>query len=313
MRFIRSIIAGYLGLLAVLCFSGQAFAAQTPLITSSPFLFVGNGVPMTPFQITALNGPTSFSASGLPTGLTVNATSGVISGSPTPQGTYNVTIFATNSAGTAQAPLTINVTIVGIPPTITSPLTGQATVGTPYSYQIVISAAASYEAVGLPPGLSLNATTGIISGTPTTQGTYLVTLIVPYPQGALGDAAGVLALTVNPGSGSLPAITSAASAQGQVDVPFNYQITASNGSTSFYAGGLPPGLQLNNATGQISGTPSLSGTFNVLLEALNSSGAGSQVLALTINSSAVQVPVITSPLTATGIANSLNWGILLNQ
>ncbi|OGR47500.1 MAG: hypothetical protein A2X40_00025 [Elusimicrobia bacterium GWC2_65_9] len=58
------------------------------------------------YQITATNNPTSFSAAGLPAGLSVNAV-GVISGTPTSIGTFNVTISAVNSSGTGSSTLTL--------------------------------------------------------------------------------------------------------------------------------------------------------------------------------------------------------------
>lgn len=62
------------------------------------------------YQITATNSPTSYSATSLPAGLTVNTSTGLISGTPKGQGTSNVTIRATNSGGTGTAMLVITIT-----------------------------------------------------------------------------------------------------------------------------------------------------------------------------------------------------------
>ena len=61
------------------------------------------------YQITATNNPTSFGATGLPAGLSVNTTSGLISGTPTSAGTSTVTLSATNAAGTGTATLTLTI------------------------------------------------------------------------------------------------------------------------------------------------------------------------------------------------------------
>ena len=53
------------------------------------------------YQITATNTPTSYGATGLPAGLSVNTATGLISGTPTAAGTSTVTLSATNSAGPA--------------------------------------------------------------------------------------------------------------------------------------------------------------------------------------------------------------------
>jgi hypothetical protein len=66
------------------------------------------------YAISASNSPTTYSASGLPAGLSVNASSGLISGTPTTAGATSVTIGATNTGGTGTATLVI--TIAVLPP-----------------------------------------------------------------------------------------------------------------------------------------------------------------------------------------------------
>ena len=65
------------------------------------------------YQITATNNSTSFNATGLPAGLSVNQTTGLISGTPGSAGTSNVTISAENSAGTATATLALTISSGG--------------------------------------------------------------------------------------------------------------------------------------------------------------------------------------------------------
>jgi hypothetical protein len=110
--------------------------AGAPVITSS---LTANGTVGTAFsyQITATNSPTSYGATGLPSPLTVNTSTGLISGTPSAAFSGNVGLSATNSSGTGNATLalTINATsgfkvgyqtiptaIVGGPPQhVTSP------------------------------------------------------------------------------------------------------------------------------------------------------------------------------------------------
>ena len=61
------------------------------------------------YQITATNAPTSYSATGLPAGLILNPSSGLVSGTPLTSGTTNVTISATNGFGTGSATLVVTV------------------------------------------------------------------------------------------------------------------------------------------------------------------------------------------------------------
>ena len=62
------------------------------------------------YQITATNTPTSYGATGLPAGLSVNSGTGLISGTPTAAGTSTVTLSATNGGGTGNATLTLTIT-----------------------------------------------------------------------------------------------------------------------------------------------------------------------------------------------------------
>ena len=76
-------------------------AIAVPVINSSLTASATYGVAATTYTITATNTPTSFSATGLPAGLSVNTSTGDITGTPTAlPGNYNVTISATNAGGT---------------------------------------------------------------------------------------------------------------------------------------------------------------------------------------------------------------------
>jgi hypothetical protein len=135
------------------------------------------------YQVTATNSPTSFNATGLPAGLSVNTTTGVISGAPTTAGTSTVSVSATNKTGTGTANLTLTVSVAA--PVITSAGTASGTVGTGFSYQITATnSPTSFGASWLPAGLAVNTTTGLISGTPTTAGTSTVTVTATNSAGS---------------------------------------------------------------------------------------------------------------------------------
>ena len=82
--------------------------------------------------------------------------------------------------------------------------------------------------------------------------------------------------------GDMPGITSPTVAGGTLGTAFNYQITGINIPTSYGASGLPVGLNVNTATGLISGTPTAYGVFTVTLSANNATGTGSATLTLNI-------------------------------
>ncbi|MBA2479822.1 MAG: putative Ig domain-containing protein, partial [Planctomycetes bacterium] len=160
-------------------------AVVTPVVTSSGSASGTVGQSFS-YLITANNGPTSYSATGLPAGLTVNSSTGLISGTPTAAGTSTATVRATNAAGTGtkSVTITINPAIPGAP-VINSPGTASGTVGLPFSYTIsATNSPTSFAATGLPPGLSLNTSTGVISGTPTAVGSSTVTLTATNGSGS---------------------------------------------------------------------------------------------------------------------------------
>jgi len=260
-----------------------------PVITSANSAVGGVGNPMS-YQITATQNPTSFSASGLPPGLNVNTSTGLISGTPTSGGTFNATVGATNAAGTGNLGVTFTISVLA--PSITSPGTAAGQTGTATTYQITaINGPLSYGASGLPPGLAVNTSTGLISGTPTSVGTFNATVSATNGAGT-GSLPVTFTITLGP-----PAITSPATATGAVLIAFNYQITATNSPTSFNASGLPPGVSVNTTTGLISGTPSSTGTFNATVSATNATGTGTLPVTITIG---VGIAVITSANTASG-------------
>jgi hypothetical protein len=149
------------------------------------------------------------SAGSLPAGLTLDPAKGIISGTPTAGGAFQFTITLTDATPVqATAALTINV--LGI--TTTSLPDG--TVGTAYSQTLQVAGGVppltwAVSTGTLPAGLTLNASTGVISGTPTASGTSTFTVSVSYiPASAAAlvttqqqltiAVAGVLTITSSP-------------------------------------------------------------------------------------------------------------------
>lgn len=137
----------------------------------------------------------TYSATGLPAGLSISS-SGLISGTPTTSGTDSVVVTATDTTGaSASAAFSYQVSPAGGTDTVTvaTPSNQSGTVGTAASLQISGTDSASgqslaYTATGLPPGLSIGSASGLISGTPTTAGTYSVKITADDTTGASGSA-----------------------------------------------------------------------------------------------------------------------------
>ena len=185
-------------------------------------------------------------------------------------------------AAVASAALTIlfGTAALAAPPNLNT--NGDATgfVGLPFSYQIQANQTiTTWDASNLPGGLSVNTSTGLISGTPTT---LEVKSVVLTGTNANGTGTKTVTFRINPPPP--PTITSSGTASGIWGVAFFYQITAnqtiSNGSYDTTVS--IPGVSFSSSTGQFSGTPTTLGTFSGRITAINLNGAGSRTLTVTI-------------------------------
>jgi fibronectin type 3 domain-containing protein len=89
-------------------FDGVNLSSIAPAISSATSASGTVNEPFT-YTITAANNPASFAATGLPAGLSLNSTTGVISGAPTTAGVFNIALSATNGTGTGNASLALSI------------------------------------------------------------------------------------------------------------------------------------------------------------------------------------------------------------
>ncbi len=184
----------------------------------------------------------------------------------------NYTLVITNVFGSVTS-LPALLTIQVAPPAITSPLSVPGKQGQAFSYRITgLHSPIAFNASGLPPGLTVNTTNGMISGIPLVSGTF-GSLIYTF-----NNCTSAVATLVINFSSSIPVITSPLNAFGAEATAFNYQITASDSPTSFGAQNLPLGLTVNPASGVISGKPVYAGSFSSTISASNEWGVGSATL-----------------------------------
>ena len=249
---------------------GSGVRAQLVISTSTlPAATAGAAYSST---VTATGGttPYAFSAMGLPSGLTIDASTGSITGTPASSavGTVSVTVTVTDAGQpqqTASTGLSLTVNAAqsgGLAITTTSLPNGS--VGAAYYAEISVSGGRTpftFSATGLPSGLSINAVTGTISGTPTATGTASVTITVTdSTKGTPQTATATLSLTVSSGQSGSLSITTTSLPSATVGASYSGTAQATGGATpySFSATGLPSGFTINAASGTITGTPTQS-------------------------------------------------------
>ena len=284
-------------------------------VTKSYTLNVGNSVTITTpslpggppnvaysASLTAAGGSVPYHWSvltgNLPTGLTLDD-NGLIHGTPAAQGAFQFTVKVTDSVqGTATKAFTITIGTIQ-PLTITTSLIG-ASLGKPYSQTLTATGGTqpvttwTTTSGTLPAGLSLNQSTGAITGTPTALGTASFTIQ------ALDSAGGAASKSFTISVAS-PVTISAADFTSSVGVAVSQNVTAGGGVPPYTfsitsTGSLPGGLQLGASTGTISGAPNATGTFPVILQAKDADGrTASAAITITVTSLSLTIVVPASP------------------
>ena len=268
----------------------QAQTSSLSITTTSPLPNATVGASYSQ-SLTESGGTAPFTwavSTGFPDGLSLNASSGLISGTATTAGSYSFRVQVSDATG-LNAVASFALTVVPAPLQIVtvSPLfNGQ--VGSAYSQPFSASGGtAPYTwaiASGDTGGLTLNATSGVLSGTPQTAGTY--NFVVKVSDSLNVTVSQNFALTIAAPTLIITSGTSLPS--GTVGVAYDQKLSvAVSGGTGPYtwslASGSVPGLTFLPATIELSGTPTSAGTFSLTLKATDSIGdSATRALPVTI-------------------------------
>lgn len=198
---------------------------------------------------------------GLPAGLTLHSGTGVIDGTPTAAGTFDLTVTATDSATTPQVKNQALSVVITPALSITTTSLPDAAVNTAYTTTLVSTGGTpsvtwSVSAGTLPTGLTLNGTTGVISGTPTVAGT--VNFSIKATDQSTPPQTPEVALSINIAAAPF-VITTTTMTNATIGTAYNATLQSTGGtppiSWTVTVGSLPAGLTLHSATGIIDGTP----------------------------------------------------------
>ncbi|MFT3796661.1 T9SS type B sorting domain-containing protein [Flavobacterium sp.] len=250
--------------------------------------------PIANITYAAANGATGATASGLPTGVTGSFAAGIftISGTPTVSGTFNYSVTTTGgcASDTENGTITVNpdvtLTLTSAAATTNQTVCGSTAIANiTYAYG---NGATGTTVLGLPTGVSGSAVAGVftISGTPTASGTFNYTVTTTG-----GCASASLSGTIIVGANATIALTSAAATANQtvcINDPIATITYATTNASNVSATGLPAGVNVVYAAGvaTISGTPTVSGTFNYTITTVGGCAVDSESGTLTINSDA---------------------------
>jgi hypothetical protein len=258
----------------------------SPVITSSATAATTTGTAFS-YQITATNSPTAFGATGLPTGVTINTATGLISGTFSTAGQIQVTVSATNAKGTGTLVLKITVTAAG---TNTAPTISNLSDATVNEDQALGPVGFTISDKETPAGnLTLSATSSnttlvplsaIVFGgsggtrtvkiTPAANQHGKATITVTVSDGSLSDS-NYLTLTVTAVNDAPVLVTPIPDQTATVNQDFSFVIPAGTFSDpegdalTWTATGLPNGLTFDPATRTLSGKPTAAGLSTVTI------------------------------------------------
>ena len=227
----------------------------------------------------------------LPTGITFNPATLAFAGTPTESGTFAFDVTATDSTGGTPGTVTATYSLTVLVPALSlSPETVPgATAGVAYTQAFVATGGvAPYQyALGagtLPAGLSLNAATGQLDGTPTEAGSF--DFSITATDSTTGTAASVTRAYTLAISAPTIVVDPETLPTALQSVEYAQALSARGGTAPYTftldAGTLPTGMTLS-AEGALAGTPTETGSFEVTIRATDALGfSGTRTYALTV-------------------------------
>ena len=308
----------------------QQVNSQLAITTTSPLPNATVGVPYTT-QLARAGGTAPFSWSiptgTLPVGLSLNATTGVVSGTPTNPQIATPTFQVTDAlAATATLPASLTVACPAL--TISTTALPAGTQSQLYSFQMQPTGgfgALAWSATGLPAGLSIS-TSGLLSGTPSVNGSFTVTVSVADSCPAQQNASQTYTLSISSAIGPLTITSATTLPPVKVGTAYNQALQAIGGVPPYNwtvtNNTFPPGIVLNSS-GTVSGIATTAGTYTPTVQVADTASATTNAVFTLVTSCPTITLVSTSPLptgtqgqaysfqfTATGGVLPLSWTLV---
>ena len=227
----------------------------------------------------------------------------------TPGTSYTFKVAAVNAAGTGPASAASAAVTVNAGPSLTFGRRQAGEVSIAYSDQLTASGGTgaltwSVSSGSLPPGLSLSSSTGLLSGTPTTAGSYPFTVKITDTAGGSATQPATLVIA------AVPSLANTAPPAGQAAVAYGDALAVTGGTGPFTwavsGGSLPPGLTMNASHRAAVGHPDLGGLYSFTVKVTDSFGlTATQSLSLTV---AVGPLVIDATANASTVAQGATLG-----
>ncbi|HTM14238.1 MAG TPA: putative Ig domain-containing protein [Bryobacteraceae bacterium] len=269
----------FLKRIAIIIALGVPASAQLAVSISQPYAtrgvaYTGQGIAgggTLPYTFTITQG-------ALPPGLQMDGT-GAITGTPTHAGQYAFTISAVDSVNISGSGIA-SITVAGTSLTVSPVSIPQGYVGVAYA-PITFSVSGGVppyvlSATSLPPGMTFNPTTWVLSGTPTIGGSYSVDFLATDQAGDVGTSSSLL---------PVPDIIPATLTDGSIGTAYGAGFSAIGFAvtpTLSVSGTLPPGVLFSPNSGLLSGTPTVAGTFTFTAHATGGGLTASRIYSVII-------------------------------
>jgi prepilin-type N-terminal cleavage/methylation domain-containing protein len=277
-----------------------ATSLPLPPLTSPGDQTSRTGVAVPPLIVAGAVGqaPLAWSSTNLPAGLAISSSTGIVSGTPTTAATYSVEVKVTDALGRT-ARTTFNWLV--LPPILTSPGDQLSRTSTAVSLSVIATGGVQplvWSASGLPPGLGIDTSTGLISGTTSAAARALTPVTVTIVDKS--TPAQSVSVTFGWRVATLPTIgdPGAQTIANGVDAA-GFTLSASGGTGSYVWQGfkLPDGLSIDPATGTIKGTARSGSRFISTVTATDSAGGvGTVTVVVTVTANPPATDLrITSP------------------